>query len=253
MTFIVDKGNNIMLDCKNGLYFRLHSFILRLGNKNVLFLNLLSTVLHWTINLRNFLLYKTIYNHITVLKETLIYFHLFSSFSPSDQTTFFANIVDPDEPSHQDLRCLLFCFHFWPRPLFGTIVLAKFKDGRSPLQNFRDEMVKIWRAIDEKVPSGISVEGRLSLHIRSVWWQSSVRRFAVKTQYYKFASCTQKLGHWVQTLDWPVRILYTYLPTCSSIDRTTTTLVEPIKHWINSHTVYWKSQFSILGMSSYNI
>ena len=47
----------------------------------------------------------------------------------------FANSVDPDEmacnePSHQDLHCLPFCFEFCLWPLFGAIVLTWFKDER---------------------------------------------------------------------------------------------------------------------------
>ena len=38
-------------------------------------------------------------------------------FSPAGKNNVFANSVDSDEtaqnePSHQDLHCLLFCFHF---------------------------------------------------------------------------------------------------------------------------------------------
>ena len=35
------------------------------------------------------------------------------------------------ESSHQDLHCLPFCFDFCRRPFFGTMVLTRFKDGRS--------------------------------------------------------------------------------------------------------------------------
>ena len=49
-------------------------------------------------------------------------------------TIFLANNVDSNEtvhyePSHQDLHHLPFCFHSWMRPVFGTLVLTRCKDG----------------------------------------------------------------------------------------------------------------------------
>ena len=55
---------------------------------------------------------------------------------PALQTKyFFANSVDHYEPSHQDLHSLPFCFEFWLRSLFGTMVLTRFKDGRVHFRN----------------------------------------------------------------------------------------------------------------------
>ena len=47
-----------------------------------------------------------------------------------------ANRVNPDEmahnePSHQDPHCLQFYYDFWLWSLFETMVLTRFKDGRS--------------------------------------------------------------------------------------------------------------------------
>ena len=44
-------------------------------------------------------------------------FRFFNPFSPAEQNSAFANSIDPDEmahnePSHQDLHCLPFCFDF---------------------------------------------------------------------------------------------------------------------------------------------
>ena len=52
----------------------------------------------------------------------------------------FVNSVDPDEmvhdePSHQTLRCLPFCYDFLTETLFGTMFLARFKDGRIHIKN----------------------------------------------------------------------------------------------------------------------
>ena len=63
-----------------------------------------------------------------------IFGHL-NPFSTAEENNCSANSVDPSEtahhePSHQDLHCLPFCFDFGLRHLFGTMVLARFKDGR---------------------------------------------------------------------------------------------------------------------------
>ena len=51
-----------------------------------------------------------------------------------------ANSVDADETprdesSHKDLHCLPFHFDFLLRPLFATMVLSRFKDGRVYFRN----------------------------------------------------------------------------------------------------------------------
>ena len=62
-----------------------------------------------------------------------------SPFSPADQSNVFADSVDPNEPSHQDLHCLPFCFDFWLSLLVGTMVLSRFKDRRV---HFRNSVMK---------------------------------------------------------------------------------------------------------------
>ena len=52
-----------------------------------------------------------------------------------------ANSVDPDEmardePSHQDLYCLPFCFDFRQnKPLFASVDMSKLKEGRVHFRN----------------------------------------------------------------------------------------------------------------------
>ena len=78
---------------------------------------------------------------------------LFNLFSSANQKQFLTNSADNDEtahnePSHQDLHCLLFCSDFWLRPLFGIMVLTRFKDRKRLLQKLRDERVKLY--LDEE-------------------------------------------------------------------------------------------------------
>ena len=56
------------------------------------------------------------------------------------KTSTFAKSADPDEmarnePSHQDLHCLPFCFNFTLEPLFASGDKSKFKDGRVHFRN----------------------------------------------------------------------------------------------------------------------
>ena len=65
---------------------------------------------------------------------------LIKPFIPADPNLLFLNSVDPDEtahnePSHQDLHCLAFYLMFWLRPLFETMILTRFKDGRDRFRN----------------------------------------------------------------------------------------------------------------------
>ena len=61
---------------------------------------------------------------------TCIYDHLLTRQPKTDN---YANSVDPDEmacnePSHQDPRCLPFCFNFSPKLLFALVDMPKFKN-----------------------------------------------------------------------------------------------------------------------------
>ena len=52
------------------------------------------------------------------------------------------NSADPDEmpynePSHQNQHCLPFCYWFWLKPLFATMNVSKFRDGRVHVRNLR--------------------------------------------------------------------------------------------------------------------
>ena len=80
-------------------------------------------------------------SHVLLKNSNLI----FNPFGPADQNKSFENSADPDEmahnePSHQDLHCSAVCLDFRLRPLFGTMVLTRFKDGRV---HFRDTGLKV--------------------------------------------------------------------------------------------------------------
>ena len=65
---------------------------------------------------------------------------LFNLSSQQTTTDTCANSVDPDEiphkePSHQNLHCLPFHFDFRLKPLFASVDVSKFKDGRVHFRN----------------------------------------------------------------------------------------------------------------------
>ena len=78
---------------------------------------------------------KYTYNAFTLL-IFLEHICLFNPFCPADQNKFYANSVDSDEtahnePSHQDLHRLSFCFDFRLRPNLELMVLTRFKNSRN--------------------------------------------------------------------------------------------------------------------------
>ena len=69
-----------------------------------------------------------------------MYVRIFNSFNPAYKNRYLC------EPSHQDLRCLPFCFfdsyYFRLNPLFAPVGMSKFKDRRIYLRNWRMKWLK---------------------------------------------------------------------------------------------------------------
>ena len=86
-----------------------------------------------------------------LLRSRLLYqciSELINPFSPADTNNVFANSVNPDEPSRQNLNNLSFCFNFWLRPPFGTMVLYQIQRRKTAFQKLRDGNVVCFVFID---------------------------------------------------------------------------------------------------------
>ena len=96
------------------------------------------TILYLPFCLLPFYLPNPLLRHCLLISVSLNWLTL----SVLQTQTVFANSVNPVEtahyePSHQDLHSLPFCFNFWLRPPFGTMVLYQIQRWKVPFQKLR--------------------------------------------------------------------------------------------------------------------
>ena len=113
--------------------------------------------------------------------------------SPAEQNVF-ANSVDPDEtahnePSHQDLHCLPFCFDFWLRPLFRTMVRIRFKDGRVHFRNSGMKGLELAKNRNLKCTSRVTIKSIKVAEVDLDWIYETLQSETISSWHIGIAQC----------------------------------------------------------------